>query len=602
MDVSMEETTSALSQNGAQLQLPPPVPSSSTQAYRYSPLKHEHDIRLLYLLPGSNEAPLSCSLRIVSLSEIPDYEAVSYTWGEPIFSASIECFSKGQLPITENLSKALYHLRLANRSRILWIDAICINQQDLVERSHQVTLLRDTFQKAKNVVVWLGEDTGDANEAFEILRAIDPSSSSDVDIMSLVSADRHGALENLLGRSWFRRIWVVQELICAQKAIITCGNLGMEWERFLDVARRIKENGDYSSIRDQSVYDAFFILSCIRLRRRRQEQGGKDELEKLLYNYRSCLASDPRDKVFALVGIARGQIAPAYTPDYAKGVLEVYRDLAMHFIIAEQNPDLLVHCAYIVWSKSPLLPSWVPDWSQELYFNCSPMVCPGAYEASAGTSFRGRVSGNLDELFLDGVLVNKVDTIGGAWFIGDLNDTKRLIEFHEVSIDMFRQSPRYRACYWSAFTRALVADRDHSGDRLGQRDLGEVYVAFRKLMSWRLVGQITSHTSRLNYRLMVCNSLESRDYEPALDYFEAALDLAAYGRVFCMFDDGRAGWVPVAAEVGDQIAIFLGATVPILLRPRGNGYIVLGEAYVNEMMDGQAFEGQDLQVETITLV
>ena len=602
MDVSMEETTSALSQNGAQWQLPPPVPSSSTQTYRYSPLKHEHDIRLLYLLPGSNEAPLSCSLRIVSLSEIPDYEAVSYTWGEPIFSASIECSSKGHLPITENLSKALFHLRLANRSRVLWIDAICINQQDPVERSHQVTLLRNTFQRAKNVVVWLGEDTGDAKKAFEILRAVDPSSSSKEDICSLISADRHNALANLLGRSWFRRIWVVQELVCAKNAIITCGNHEMEWEKFLDVAGTIQAVGNFESIIDRSVYDALFVLCGIRSRRRIpiQYQREETDLKMLLYSYRCCLASDPRDKVFALVGIARGQIALAYTPDYSKSVLEVYRDLAMHFIITEQNPDLLVHCAYIVGSTSPLIPSWVPDWSQDLDFNCSPMVCPYAYEASAGTSFRGRVSGNLDELFLDGVLVNKVDTIGGAWYIGE-RDEKRMIEINEVYIDMFRQSPRYGACYWSAFTRALVADRDHYGDRLGQLDLGEVYVAYRKLLSQGLVGQITS---RLSFPLMDSSTEPpaSAFFQPELASFQRALHSAGFGRAFCMFDDGRAGWVPLAAEVGDQIAIFLGATVPILLRPRGNGYIVLGEAYVDEMMDGQAFEGPDVQIETITLV
>ena len=596
MDVSMEERNTSLSQNGAQLQLPPPVPSSSTQTYRYLPLKHDHDIRLLYLLPGKDRAPLSCSLRIVSLSEPPVYEALSYTWGEPIFSASIECFPKGHLPITENLSKALFHLRLADRLRVLWIDAICINQQDLVERSHQVTLLRDTFQRAKNVIVWLGEDTGDASRAFGILRAIDPSSSN-VNISKLIDEDGHNALANLLGRSWFRRIWVVQELICAQKAIITCGNHEMEWERFLDVARTIRETGVFGSIRDQSVQDALLILGGIRLRRRSQEQ---QEIEILLYYYRSCVASDPRDKVFALVGIAGGQTAPAYTPDYSKSVLEVYRNLAMHLIIAEQNPDVLVHCAYIVGSKSPLLPSWVPDWSQNLYSNCSPLLCPGAYEASAGTSFRGRVSGNLDELFLDGVLVNKVEVIGGVWYFGDLNDQpnilKRLIEFHEECIDMFRSSPRYRACYWSAFTRALVADKDHCGKRLGQRDLSEVYVTYRQLISWHLLATRLSFPLRFlkGSRLSV-ESTESRD-------FERTLELAAYGRVFCMFDDGRAGWVPKAAEVGDQIAIFLGATVPILLRPRGNGYIVLGEAYVDEMMDGQAFEGPDVQIETITLV
>ena len=495
MDVLMEERTTSLSQNGALLQPPPPVTSASTQTYRYSPLKHDRDIRLLYLLPGNDRAPLSCSLRTVSLSEPPDYEAVSYTWGEPIFSASIECSTKGQLPITENLSKALFHLRLAKRLRVLWIDAICINQQDLVERSHQVALLWDTFREAKNVIVWLGEDTGEANEAFEILRAIDPSSSSYLDIRRLIDADRHNALVKLLGRSWFRRIWVVQELICAQKAIITCGNHGMEWERFLDVASTIRETGGFELTSDRRVRDALLILGNIRGSRRRQEQGEKRNVESMLCGYRKCLASDPRDKVFALVGIASGPIAPAYSPDYSKGVLEVYRNLAIHFIIAEQNPDILVHCAYIVGRKSSLLPSWVPDWSQPLYTNFSPVTWPAAYWASAVTASRGTVSEYLDELFLDGVLVDKVDVIGGALCIDDLNDQvnvcKRIVESNEVYIDMFRQSPRYGACYWSAFTRMLVADKDQIGDRLGQRDWSEVHVSYRKFISQLLVGKVT---------------------------------------------------------------------------------------------------------------
>ena len=556
----------------------------------------------MYLLPGRDRAPLSCSLRIVSLSEPPDYEALSYTWGEPIFSASIECSTEGQLPITENLSTALFHLRLADRLRVLWIDAICINQQDLAERSHQVALLRDTFQRAKNAIVWLGEDTGDANDAFEIIRAIDPSSSSYLDIKTLIDGGRPNALAKLLGRSWFRRIWVVQELLCARKAIITCGNHEMEWERFLDVAIAMKNTRQFPPCIYPSAYDALFILACIRLGRRREEQGEKSELEELLYNYRSCLASDPRDKVFALVGIACGQIAPSYTPDYSKSVLEVYRNLAIHFIIIEQNPDILVHCGYIVGRKSSLLPSWVPDWSQRLDINCAPVVYPSAYEASARTCFKGRVSEDLDKLFLDGIFLNKVALIAGAWAAeGPINGPSeyRVIEFNEVSINVFRQSPHYKACYWTEFTRALVADKDHSGDRLGQRDLSEAYVALRKFIALSLVGQ---STRRLAPPLRILRGfLRSVEFR-AIKEFEDAVLAAAYGRAFCMFDDGRAGWVPEAAEVGDQIAIFLGATVPILLRPRGNGYIVLGEAYVHEMMDGQAFEGPDVQIETITLI
>ena len=599
MDVPIEETITPLSQNCASMQLPNPA-RSSTQTYQYLPLKHERDIRLLYLLPGSDGAPLSCSLSIVSLSELPVYEAISYTWGEPIFSASIECFSKGQLPITENLSKALFHMRFADRIRVLWVDAICINQQDLVERSHQVTLLRDTFERAENVIVWLGEDAGDASEAFEILRTIYSSSSDYIYILDLVNSERGKALRKLLGRSWFRRIWIVQELVCARKATIKCGNHSMEWERFLDTAESLRDTRYYGMTSGQSVY-ALQVLVNMRHDKKRRELMKTRHLEELLCGYRLCLASDPRDKVFALVGIAHGQIAAAYTPDYSKDVLEVYRDLAIRLIIAEQNPDALVHCAYIVGSKSPLLPSWVPDWSQTLSTNCSPMLNPGTYNAAGGTSFKGRLSEDLDELFLDGVILNKVEVLGGAWYFGALRDhpkksIKRRIELNEENLDMFRQSPRYRSCYWSAFTRALVADRDHTGSRIGQRDLSEVYVTYRKYISQCLLSHQVMRRTRYLGEFGVTG-----EYQEILD-LELAMDYVAYGRTFCLFDDGRAGWVPATAEVGDRVAIFLGATVPILLRPRDNGYIVLGEAYVHEIMDGQAFEEPDVQIETITLI
>ena len=107
--------------------LPFRAPSSSAQTYRYTPLKHDRDIRLLHLDPGSDEDALSCSLRTVRLSKAPEYEAISYTWGDPIFSASIRYSRKGNLVITENLSAALYQFRCPDRRRMLWVDAVCIN-------------------------------------------------------------------------------------------------------------------------------------------------------------------------------------------------------------------------------------------------------------------------------------------------------------------------------------------------------------------------------------------------------------------------------------------------------------------------------------------
>ena len=84
--------------------------------------------------------------------------------------------------------------------------------------------------------------------------------------------------------------------------------------------------------------------------------------------------------------------------------------------------------------------------------------------------------------------------------------------------------------------------------------------------------------------------------------FQTAVEIPAYGHIFCLFNDGRVGWVPEQAEVGDQVIIFLGASTRILLRPKGNAYIVVGDTYVHGMMDGQAFEDPDVKIETITLI
>ena len=407
--------------------------------------------------------------------------------------------------------------------------------------------MREIFERAENVIVWLGEDTGDANEAFKILRAIDPSS-SELSIVDLIRTERGKALRKLLERSWFRRIWIVQELIRARSATIKCGIHSMEWETFLDIAERLRYTGYYAMTLGTRIQDALHVLGNMRQYRQRRKLMVMSDLEALLYDYRGCQASNPRDKLFALVGIAHGQIAAAYNPDYSRDVLEVYRNLAIHLIIAERNPDFLTHCDYIVGSQAPLLQSWVPDWSQPLHINPSLTATPNAYKASAGTSSKGRVSEDLGELYLDGILLSKVEVLGGTGEWRSLRfdmvkQAKRDLERNEEYLDMFRQSPCYRGCYWSAFPRALVADRDHTGSRVGQRDLSEAYVTYRKYSSWiLLLGATSRHTFWKE-----CAEVEHDEVHE----FAKAINYASYGRNFCIFDDGRAGWVPQKAEVGD---------------------------------------------------
>lgn len=124
--------------------------------YTHTPLKNYASIRILELLPGREGSPLACSLKEVNKNEVP-YEALSYAWGAPIFSKAIrEITFDAVIWITENLYEALQVLRSEVTPRILWIDALCINQPDLKEKGHQVAHMGSVFRDASRVVVWLG--------------------------------------------------------------------------------------------------------------------------------------------------------------------------------------------------------------------------------------------------------------------------------------------------------------------------------------------------------------------------------------------------------------------------------------------------------------
>src|SRR5271156_3851211 len=133
--------------------------------YKYQPLRIDADeIRLLSLLPGSSPEETIISIETVPFGQNnwPQYEALSYTWGssDDRVPLSIGALRNESLDITQNLATALPYLRLRDRPRVLWIDAICIDQKSLTERSHQVKRMGDIFQKVERVIVWKVEHAG----------------------------------------------------------------------------------------------------------------------------------------------------------------------------------------------------------------------------------------------------------------------------------------------------------------------------------------------------------------------------------------------------------------------------------------------------------
>jgi hypothetical protein len=180
--------------------------------YCYSPLSRgANNIRLLRLMPykyeGGERTKLQCELFEYSLQDLGKwthlYEALSYTWGTEEKPCSIT-IQKQNLDVTTNLYAALLHLRDRSLERIIWVDAICINQKNPEEQGQQVQLMAMIYSKAHRVIVWLGETADGVEGALEDIQHAANEESTECSNKKM----NQKAIVNLLQRPWFRRIWV----------------------------------------------------------------------------------------------------------------------------------------------------------------------------------------------------------------------------------------------------------------------------------------------------------------------------------------------------------------------------------------------------------
>lgn len=186
-----------------------------------------HSIRLLrFLLATFDEAEIHVELFEYDRHKPkPSYEALSYVWGAPN-PARIIYIGDNYLEITPDLHTALLRLRDYSFPRIIWIDAICINQQDNGEKGVQIQSMAWIYASAKRVLVFLGEAADGSDEALDSIRTIgmQPGHNSSEDTIRAVSL--------LLQREWFQRIWVLQEVAAARHITVICGSTEVDAQAF----------------------------------------------------------------------------------------------------------------------------------------------------------------------------------------------------------------------------------------------------------------------------------------------------------------------------------------------------------------------------------
>jgi hypothetical protein len=219
-----------------------PIKMDSSRTYLYRPLSSSEQIRIVILHPGFQDAPIECELRVVNLSENPAYQALFYTWGSHLKTAHI-ILNEKEVAVGANLWSTLWHLREYDRlhsshkagipAKCLWIDAICIHQEGIAERNHQLGHMRQIYSRASEVVVWLGPAEGDSDLRMKLLNDCFSSTDSGLGLYASMNFPLHAknAVINILVRKYWKRIWIIQEVLVARALYIYCGLQRAPWSQ-----------------------------------------------------------------------------------------------------------------------------------------------------------------------------------------------------------------------------------------------------------------------------------------------------------------------------------------------------------------------------------
>lgn len=326
-------------------------------AYQYEPLKSTDSVRILVLDSAKTiDAPLRCSfIQLTRSASLAVYSAVSYTWGDQESSHRLICANKdphkidSRLNIKPNVDAFLRHFRKPHKQIYLWVDALCLNQQDGNEKGQQIKLMGQIYRSAKKVHVWLGADDGQAADTFALIRRMEASYKPNDREIRLITA--------LFRLPWFHRRWIIQEIALAHRATFYWGQASLDSSWLMSVLKRFRTSFD--------AYGAEMFLATEQLSAKHQS------LLTMLWQFDQSECTDPRDRIAALVGLTSSD--DDFEIDYDTDDRDQYyrrvtaRMIKRHRKFAELIMIHLFEFGSINQSldSTPQKLSWVPNWAAQ---------------------------------------------------------------------------------------------------------------------------------------------------------------------------------------------------------------------------------------------
>ncbi|KAI0412591.1 HET-domain-containing protein [Xylaria grammica] len=314
-------------------------------------ISKQSDIRLLYLSPGEFEQDIQCTISVHDISSRPEYEAISYTWADEDCNDDLcnTIFVSGQpLSVTRNCELALKRIRRSHSIRVVWIDAVCINQNDTNERGHQVRLMPQIYSTAQGVLIYIGEEADQSDLCLSALGSKTMPEFSEARYLTLGIM-----LERLLERRYFSRVWVLQEVALARTAMVICGHRKIGWTQLCNIEletpalQRVVQRSPVLKMKETALYTT------------------PGRLIDLLDISRGCKANDPRDKVYAILGLVIDRDSRGLAADYSLCVKDLYVKVALHLAL-QHGWDNVFRRAGVEHRSIHTLPSWAPDWNHSI--------------------------------------------------------------------------------------------------------------------------------------------------------------------------------------------------------------------------------------------
>ncbi|RDL31016.1 uncharacterized protein BP5553_09805 [Venustampulla echinocandica] len=570
----------------------------------YKELQH-NEIRIAEIDPvtaDSRSEQVSGRLIHVPRDQPPAYQALSYAWGRPSKRETGYILLDGiKHPVTRTLEAALHRLRHEDGQKklLIWVDALCINQNDLGEKAREVERMRPIYERAEQVSVWLGEHSEDSPLAWKLLKELHVASN----LTTVIQSHRlraFDALKDLFRREYWWRIWVVQEVNSNENTVVYCGEDHMSWSDLLQASGRIEKATRI--ILDAVYHDqphSIYTLTSggprnLRIQRHSNTRADEKKLPllvDLLYSHESKLSSEDVDKVYALVGLSLDRETFGAI-DYSLPARLVYIHTAKYIIT--QTECLNVICRQNNDDNPLSLPSWVPDWQRRLLFPHHRVMHmqfrEPSYEAAGTTKAKFSWppwTNNSEVLQASGFTVCTVKDVAHPFYcpIDERDIRPTLVAFHGWW-EFFANAKGSTIDDCEAFQRTFCGGTwAPRYEEFGREDPSQRVSQFVRLL-WKMFPRLIDGMPPLPTTPLE-EGIDDVELEKRAKGTVAAAALRMHGKRLVVTESKLVGFAPMAARAGDKIVVLFGCNFPVVLRqlePKAKCLQVDGKFYGGERM------------------